>query len=163
MNIGSLGLGAALQGGLNTGFDMASRLAEHEKARYLDSSDQINQYQKNLADIWGNHNRQLEQAAQSPELAQLMRENALGTVNSFEQATNQQQLAQQAPAIQQQVAQTTLGDIVRADPTGGTQPFLPPMPQMTPEQMSAEYYRNLQMTNGNVEASLGGAIGYGTK
>ena len=53
-NIGSLGMGGALSNALNNGLDLGNKFADYQKAMYTDASDQINDLQKNNAEIWGN-------------------------------------------------------------------------------------------------------------
>lgn len=163
-NFGSLGIGSALNGSLNVGLDTANKFAEYQKARYLDSSDQINKLSANQADIWGNHNREMTNASMSPELANLLQ---TAPRTEVQQAQGLQGALVQGNAEQQAVNGAVIGNALNSSvyqqqpyaPTLSPQPMTVPTQQpMDVEAMRREYLTQMGLTGGNIQSSLGSVL-----
>lgn len=156
-NFGSLGIGNALNLSLNTGLDTGNKFAEYQQNRYLEPSAQLSKLSDNQADMWENHNRELRQAALSPELANKMQQAPLSEVQSAQLGQNANFLANQQLLA---TNQGTLAAALNASPYQDVGTY-GEVAQLTPEQAGQRLLELMRMNGGNPQQSLQGVISGG--
>lgn len=171
MNIGNLGLGAALGNSLSGGLTLADKYADYQMKRYTDPAQQVRDLSEDEAAIFKNRADTIYNANTAADLDRRMQ---IAARNETQAAQAQQGAVQQG--AQQQVA-TNAGAIANAlnqsvyapQPAGvgptvvAPAPYAGPMQQgyLTPEQMGTQFRDLLQQTGGDPRTSLAGVLSNG--
>lgn len=154
-NIGSLGMGGALSNALNNGLDLGNKFAAYQKAMYTDASDQINDLQKNNAEIWGNRVNEVTNANIAAGLESTMQGQPMNEVQNaqFGQAMSLAGYNTQAQANQAVIANALNNSVYGGGIYGQANGAV-----VSPQDMGARFFEQLRLNGGDPNQSLGGVI-----